>query len=134
MRRHGLADFIRVIGGDYSEEAGVAAAQTLMAESPLPTAVVTGNDHCAKGLLDAFSAAGVKVPDDVSVVGFDDSQYARLVPLGLTTIRQDIPGLAKAAVGAIAERVDGHRGAAKRIVLSPSLVVRGSTGPPRSKR
>jgi DNA-binding LacI/PurR family transcriptional regulator len=134
MRRHRLADFIQVISGDYSEAAGVAAAHVLMAKPPLPTAVITGNDHCAKGLLDAFSAAGVKVPDDVSVVGFDDSQYARLVPHGLTTIRQDTPGLAKAAVGAIAERVDGHRGAAKRIVLPPTLVVRGSTGAPRTVR
>src|SRR5260370_42582463 len=86
MRRHGLADCIRVIPGDHTEDSGLRAPGTLLRQSELPTAALAFNDHCAVGLLDALSRAGVDVPGSVSVVGYDDRPLARLGHVHLTTV------------------------------------------------
>jgi DNA-binding LacI/PurR family transcriptional regulator len=132
MRRQGLADQVRVLAGDPTEAAGARAAQTLLAEGDgLPSAVVAYNDHCALGLLDALSRAGVEVPGDVSLVGYDDTSLSRLAHVNLTTVSQDARRQAEHAVAAAVERLDnGRRGRRREIVLAPHLVVRGSTGPP----
>jgi DNA-binding LacI/PurR family transcriptional regulator len=131
MRRHRLGGHLQVIGGDHTEAAGTRAAQALLeAGRPLPTAVVAFNDHCALGLLDAFSRAGVGVPADVSVVGYDDSSLSRLAHVNLTTVSQDARRQAEHAVAAAVGRLDHGRTAAGEVVLAPHLVVRGTTGPP----
>jgi DNA-binding LacI/PurR family transcriptional regulator len=132
MRRHDLADHVRVLPGDHTEAAGARAARTLLDEGGrLPTAVVGYNDHCALGLLDAFNRAGVDVPADISVVGYDDSSLSRLAHVNLTTVSQDARRQAEHAVAAAVERLeDGHRDGHREIVLAPHLVVRGTTGPP----
>ena len=132
MRRHGLAEHIRVLPGDHTEAAGARAARTLLDEGgELPTAVVAYNDHCALGLLDAFSRAGVEVPGLVSVVGYDDSSLSRLAHVNLTTVSQDARLQAEHAVAVAVERLeDGRRDGHREIVLAPHLVVRGTTGPP----
>jgi len=131
MRRHRLGGHLQVIGGDHTEAAGTRAAQALLeAGRPLPTAVVAFNDHCALGLLDAFSRAGVGVPADVSVVGYDDSSLSRLAHVNLTTVSQDARRQAEHAVAAAVGRLDHGRSAAGEVVLAPHLVVRGTTGPP----
>src|SRR5215217_89761 len=130
MRRHGLAGHVRVIAGDHTEAAGTRAAQALLAGGALPTAVVAYNDSCALGLLDAFNRAGVGVPADVSVAGYDDSSLARLAHVNLTTVSQDARGQAEHAVAAAVERLDGGRVRPREVVLAPRLVVRGTTGPP----
>ncbi|MCQ8194986.1 LacI family DNA-binding transcriptional regulator [Streptomyces rugosispiralis] len=132
MRRHGLADHIRVLPGDYTEESGARAARDLLARPELPTAVIAGNDRCAHGLLGTLLRAGVRVPEDVSIVGYDDSQLARLSFIDLTSVRQEAAEAAELAVRAAAERLDEGRTADRDIVLDPTLVVRGSTGPPRT--
>ncbi len=119
----------RVVPGGYDEAAGSAAASALRRD--LPTAVVAANDRSAIGLLDAFVRAGVRVPQDVSVVGYDDSALARLAHVDLTTVSQEGHLQAVRAVAAALERLDGDREAATESVLAPRLVVRGSTGPPR---
>ncbi|HEV2823799.1 MAG TPA: LacI family DNA-binding transcriptional regulator, partial [Actinomycetota bacterium] len=107
MRRHRLGGHLQVIGGDHTEAAGTRAAQALLeAGRPLPTAVVAFNDHCALGLLDAFRRAGVAVPADVSVVGYDDSSLSRLAHVNLTTVSQDARRQAEHAVAAAVERLD----------------------------
>ena len=130
MRRHGLADHVRVIGGDHTEAAGTRAARALLDGGALPGAVVAYNDSCALGLLDAFNRAGVEVPGEVSVAGYDDSSLARLAHVNLTTVSQDARGQAEHAVAAAAERLDGGRVRPREVVLAPRLVVRGTTGPP----
>ncbi|HWD42613.1 MAG TPA: LacI family DNA-binding transcriptional regulator [Actinomycetota bacterium] len=131
MRRHGLADHVLVLPGDHTEAAGARAARALLEEGGLPTAVVAYNDACALGLLDAFNRAGVDVPADVSVVGYDDSSLSRLAHVNLTTVSQDARGQAEHAVAAAVERLeDGRRDGHREIVLAPRLVVRGTTGPP----
>jgi DNA-binding LacI/PurR family transcriptional regulator len=131
MRRHRLADHVRVIAGDHTEAAGTQAARTLLSEGrPLPTAVVAFNDSCAVGLLDAFNRAGVEVPGEVSVVGYDDSSLSRLAHVNLTTVSQDARRQAEHAVAAAVERLDDRRSTSREVVLAPHLVVRGTTGPP----
>jgi DNA-binding LacI/PurR family transcriptional regulator len=131
MRRHRLAGQVRVIGGDHTEAAGARAAGLLLDEGrPLPTAVVAYNDHCAVGLLDTLNRAGVEVPAEVSVVGYDDSSLSRLAHVNLTTVSQDARGQAEHAVAAAVERLDGGRTIPREVVLAPRLVVRGTTGPP----
>jgi DNA-binding LacI/PurR family transcriptional regulator len=92
--------------------------------------VVAANDRSAVGLLDVFLREGVHVPGDVSVVGYDDSALARLVHVDLTTVSQEAGAQAVHAVAAAVERLDGDRTAPREVVLSPRLVVRGTTGPP----
>jgi DNA-binding LacI/PurR family transcriptional regulator len=132
MRRHGFQDDIRVLSGDYTEEAGAAAGRLILSEGQLPTAIFAANDRCAHGLLDTLIRAHVDVPGEVSVVGYDDSEVARLSFINLTTVRQDAAVMAEQAVQAVVERLDHGRSQARDIVLEPSLVVRGTTGPPRS--
>jgi DNA-binding LacI/PurR family transcriptional regulator len=130
MRRHGLADQLRIIPGDHTEAAGAQAARRLLADGALPTAVMASNDRSALGLLDALNRAGVDVPGAVSVVGYDDSTLSRLAHVNLTTVSQDARRQAKHAVAAAVERLDEGRTANREVVLSPHLVVRGTTGVP----
>jgi DNA-binding LacI/PurR family transcriptional regulator len=129
MRRHGLERDVLVLPGDHAEGAGIAAAHTLLAAGELPTGVVTFNDQVAVGLLDGLARAGVHVPADVSVVGYDDSSLARMAHVDLTTVSQQPHQQAEDAVAAAVERLDGGRVEDRRIVLPPRLVVRGTTGP-----
>src|SRR5205823_6304647 len=130
-RRHHLQDHVRVLPGDYTEEAGAKAARTLLQEDQLPTAIFAANDRSAYGVLGTLSRAGVRIPEDVSVVGYDDSRMARLSFIDLTTIRQDTKHLAELAVEAAAQRLDEGRTTPREIVLKPTLITRGSTGPAR---
>jgi DNA-binding LacI/PurR family transcriptional regulator len=131
MRRRGFASHLRIISGDHTEEAGILAATVLTAEETLPTAVITSNDRCAVGFLDALSRLGVAVPGAVSVVGYDDSALARLAHVDLTSVSQDAHGQAGQAVALAVERLENGRAEPREVVLTPHLVVRGTTGPPR---
>jgi DNA-binding LacI/PurR family transcriptional regulator len=131
MRRIGLADFAQVIPGGESEEHGAAAARELAQR--LPDAVITYNDRCAVGLLDVFARSGVDVPGDVSVVGYDDLQIARLPYLRLTTVSQDTGKLAELAVQRAVDRLSGAEVTDHEIVLAPHLVVRGTTAAARAR-
>ncbi|WP_034213930.1 LacI family DNA-binding transcriptional regulator [Actinoplanes subtropicus] len=130
MRRAGLV--AEVLPGDHTEEGGVRAGRRIVAEHVLPTAVVASNDRLAVGVMDAFVRAGVDVPGQVSVVGYDDSTLARLAHIDLTSVNQDAPAQARSAVEAAVSRLDAGRTFRTETVLVPHLVVRGSTAPPRS--
>jgi DNA-binding LacI/PurR family transcriptional regulator len=130
MRRHGLAGRARVVPGDHTEEAGSRAGRLLTGAGTVPTAVVTFNDRVAVGLLDTLTRAGLDVPGDVSVVGYDDSPLARLAHIGLTTVSQNSRELTRHAVAAVVERLEGARTGAREVVLPPRLVVRTTTAPP----
>jgi DNA-binding LacI/PurR family transcriptional regulator len=119
-----------ILRGDYSEESGADAARRLLAENRLPTAVVASNDQMAAGLMTTLMRAGVSIPEDISVTGYDDSRVAQLSYIDLTTVRQDSTELAKVSLTtAIARMADTHR-QAQNYVLTPRLVVRSSTGAP----
>ena len=135
MRRHGLESEIRVIPGEHTEQSGIETGRLLLAERerglPLPTAVLAGHDRCAMGLLMPLARAGVEVPRDMSVVGYDDSHLSHLMPIGLTTVRQDAVLMAEHAVRFAVERLENPQLEPREAVLDPKLVVRGTSGPPR---
>jgi LacI family transcriptional regulator len=132
MRRHGNADHVRVVAGGPTEADGWRAAEDLLWLDQLPTAVTIFNDHCAVGLIDRLTRAGIAVPDAVSVTGYDNTPIAQFAAINLTTVSQEAHTLAEWAVRAAIERLDGAREEARESILQPRLVVRGSTGPARS--
>ncbi|MEU5770465.1 LacI family DNA-binding transcriptional regulator [Streptomyces asoensis] len=132
MNRHGLAGHVRVLPGGPTEEDGADAARGLLATGPRPTAVMAFNDRCATGALDVFLRAGVRVPGEISVVGFDDSRLARLAHIDLTTVGQDATRLARLAVERAVARLENGPAATGEEVVAPRLVVRGTTAPPRA--
>lgn len=118
--------------GGLTEREGAAAATSMLESSDLPTAVFAFNDRCALGVIDTFIRAGVSVPQQVSVLGFDDSPLAGLAHIDLTTIRQDSAGLASAATQRLVGRLDDAASDGKPVDITrePTLIVRGSTAPP----
>lgn len=115
--------------GGLTEREGAAAATAMLDSKALPSAVFAFNDRCALGVMDVLIRAGVSVPQQISVLGFDDSPLAGLAHVDLTTIRQDSAGLARAAVQRLVARLDGDAadGGAVDITREPTLIVRGST-------
>ncbi|CAM5234342.1 LacI family DNA-binding transcriptional regulator [Streptomyces aurantiogriseus] len=130
MRRHGLDDHIRILHGDHTEAAGERAARKLLEGDSLPTAVLTYNDPSAIGVLAALARAGVSVPGEVSVAGYDDDALSRLSCFNLTTVSQNAEEQARHAVTAAVERLDQDRTEPREVVLAPRLVVRGTTAAP----
>jgi DNA-binding LacI/PurR family transcriptional regulator len=115
---------------DYFEEVGSAAARLLLQRPQLPTAIVAPNDHTAVGVLQVLIRNGVRVPQDVSITGFDDAPLARLSAIDLTTVRQD-PGLmGVAAVDAAVRRIENASLRPSQTVIETSLIIRGSTSAP----
>lgn len=117
-----------VIAGDWSAGSGYAAVDAVRDAGA--TAVFAANDQMALGLLSALHAAGLAVPDDVSVVGFDDTPDAAFYWPALTTVRQDFDELARRAVAAA---IGGTGAAASALPpVAPVLVPRASIAPPRT--
>jgi LacI family transcriptional regulator len=110
-------------------EAGAAAVPAILGAVPAPTAVMCLNDTAALGLLDGLQAEGVRVPADLSVVGYDDLPFARRLAPPLTTVGQPSYQLGQVAAELLLD--EGRPGHAHReIRFRPELVVRGSTAPP----
>lgn len=129
MKRHGLADAIDIIDGDFTERSGMLAAQELLSRRRRPTAVCAANDQSAIGLLDQLLRAGVDVPGDIAVAGYDDSMLARLAHIDMTTVSQEPRQQAERAVRAVVERLDENRHERVDVLLEPRLVVRHTTVP-----
>ncbi|MEV4471488.1 LacI family DNA-binding transcriptional regulator [Nonomuraea salmonea] len=119
--------------GDFTGNSGYRLATYLVTrhEAEPPTAIFTGNDQMAMGVLAAFAELGVRVPQDVSLVGFDDIPGAAYLVPALTTVRQDFLGLGERCVEQLLGRIKGDAPATERI--PPELVVRRSTAPPRDQ-
>lgn len=121
---HGL-----IIPGDYTLETGTAAGRRLLTRPDLPTAVFCTSDEMALGLIRALTSAGVKVPDRVSVAGFDDIEFAAATEPALTTIHQPRRELGQTAARVLIDLLHA-RPAAERILLETDLVVRDSVRSP----
>lgn len=121
-----------LISSAFSVEGGREAVRAWMAErvgEPLPDAVFCANDAIAVGCLEAFAEAGLRVPDDVSVAGFDDTQAARTTVPQLTTVRQPLRAMGRRAVEVLLAAIDRQTGgatAAKPIIFPVQLVTRAS--------
>ncbi|KRE89892.1 LacI family DNA-binding transcriptional regulator [Arthrobacter sp. Soil764] len=131
LRRAGIAlDPALMVPGDFSIEAGEAATRKLLELPDRPTAIFTGNDDQALGAYRAARSAGLRIPEDLSVIGFDDIPAAEWIEPGLTTIRQPVVQMAETAMRALLRHLDGDEELPQRIELGTELVVRGSTAPP----
>jgi DNA-binding LacI/PurR family transcriptional regulator len=131
MRRRGISSEANVIAGAHNESAGAEAARAMLSERRLPTAILAGNDRCALGLLDVFTRAGINVPGDLSLIGYDDSALSDNPRIDLTTVHQDAGALADHAVRLVVAMVEERADTDLDIVLKPSLVIRGTTAAPR---
>jgi DNA-binding LacI/PurR family transcriptional regulator len=119
------------LAGDWSARSGYEAG-LMLARIPELTAVFTGNDQMALGLLLALSERGLSVPGDVSVVGYDDGEDVGYYNPPLTTIRQDFRAVGRRGIEMLVAQIESGERADEHAVIDPELVIRGSTGPCKS--
>ncbi|WP_280304172.1 LacI family DNA-binding transcriptional regulator [Nocardia abscessus] len=132
MQRHGLEPM--VVASEHTDSAGMAAVRRLLnlfSRDNFPTALVCGNDFNAVGAMSALEEAGLRVPEDVSVVGYDNTSLAALRHVALTTIDQPRTQMGRLAIEALTERLRDGRTAPVRRRVEPALVVRSTTAAPR---
>jgi LacI family transcriptional regulator len=136
MSELGLAiDDDRVaVGVAYAEEEGARLTRDLLNRGETPTAIVAGNDLMALGCIDALRDAGLGVPGDVSVVGFNDMDFSERFCPPLTTIRVPHHELGVQAAELLLERLASPASETRHVVLPVELVVRGSTAPAAAGR
>ncbi|WP_035831434.1 LacI family DNA-binding transcriptional regulator [Kaistia adipata] len=128
MTKHGLEDEIRILDGAYTIDAGAEAARRILGDSaPRPTAIFSCNDMTAIGLINEFMKAGVAIPGDLSVIGYDDITLAGTETLSLSTIHQSARDLATAGVTAMIDRLNAPDAPVSKILVPPRLVARRST-------
>lgn len=130
MTEAGLGEYATVLSGDFTEESGYHAGKQALEAAVRPDAIFAANDMMAIGCLSALAEAGIRVPDDIAVAGFDDIPMARYVSPPLTTVRVRIAELGEAALERLVRMIDADEDSPPepRIVVGTELVVRASTG------
>lgn len=129
MRRHSLAPYIMVEAADATEEGGRAAAIALLTRDPRPTAVFAANDVVALGVLAAAAELGLRVPDDLSVVGYDNTHLSASRHISLTSVDQPRRAMGRSAAALLSDRIGEPAKGARLREIQPELIVRRSTGP-----
>lgn len=122
---------IELKGDDPTPTLGYPFAKQLLERKQPFTALFAYNDISAIGSICAFQEAGLRVPDDISVVGFDDIQSAAYISPPLTTVRQPLLKMGEIAARTLLGRIEGQMKYVPEIAIEPELVVRRSSGPPR---
>jgi LacI family transcriptional regulator len=121
-----------VVEGDFFHDSGFAAAQRLLELPEPPDAIACASDSMAVGAMVAIEQAGLRVPDDIAVTGFDDADYAATVVPALTTVRQNALGMGTAAGEAILRMLEKPDSSPPVVLIETELIVRESSGaPPR---
>jgi LacI family transcriptional regulator len=132
LKECGIApDPARIIEGDHTLEGGIASMERLLAAKKMPTAVMCSNDMTAIGVLHKLYRAGLRVPDDLSVIGFDDIHITEVTIPPLTTVQMSRFELARAAVTALRAHVEQPESSKREYNIQTKLIVRESTGFPR---
>ena len=126
-------DFV-VMNGDFSIESGAAAAERLLGRREAPTAIFCFNDEMAMGAIETAKRRGLRVPLDLSVMGFDDIRFARCVDPPLTTVAQPMRAIGEGTVRLLLEILNGGELAPQSVTLPHTLTIRSSTAPPRASR
>lgn len=130
LRAAGLdADPALEVRGDYSMAAGQQAAQALLRAAPVPSAVFCDNDTMAMGVITGLHEAGLAVPGDISVMGFDDIVFARGYAPPLTTVHQPRHDIGVQALALLMRRMAGEQLSLQPIVLPTHIAMRASTAP-----
>ncbi|MFC8428344.1 LacI family DNA-binding transcriptional regulator [Streptomyces sp. NPDC057253] len=132
MRDFGLDEEIDVVSTTYTQEGGYEGALELLARPRRPTAVFAGADVVAMGVLEAVAEAGLSVPGDISVVGYDNTTFAALGPISLTSVDQAGNEIGRNAARLLLERIADRAKPSVRIRLTPTLVARRTTAAPRA--
>lgn len=122
-----------VVPGDFRVPSGIAAGRALLALPAPPTAIFVSNDEAAMGVLSAIHAAGFRVPEDISVAGFDDIPFAEAFDPPLTTIRQPRLAMGEQAMAMLHAMLEGSPPAQHAVTLPTELIIRRSTGPCRDR-
>lgn len=131
-REHNAGRQVVVVNGDFSVESGIAGAAQLLARHPRPTAIFCFNDEMAIGVLDYARRSGLTVPNDLSVVGFDDIRFARYMNPALTTISQPMLDIGRETVRLLLGILLGKLAKPVSVTLPHKLEIRASTAaPPR---
>ena len=133
MRQHGLGDHVRSLRGAFTEAGGERGMGTILESGDVPTAVFVANDLAAMGVLAAVDRVGLRVPEDISIVGYDDIITSHSPRVGLTTVAQPSVEIGRTAVILLLERTEQGRTESRHVVLAPRLVARGSTAAPRAR-
>ncbi|MFB9681041.1 LacI family DNA-binding transcriptional regulator [Streptosporangium vulgare] len=129
MLARDLGEGIDLVATSFTEEGGYEGARQLLDRPVRPTAIFAGADVAALGVLRAAYEAGLSVPGDLSVAGYDNIGIASLEPISLTSVDQDGHVIGATAARLLVERIEG-RGRSVLLSVSPTLVVRGTSGPP----
>ncbi|MBW4438395.1 MAG: LacI family transcriptional regulator [Pleurocapsa minor GSE-CHR-MK-17-07R] len=130
LQHHRIAyDESLVIEGDYMTKSGYSGAKRLLSLEQPPTAIFASNDLTAFGVLDAIHETGLRIPEDISVVGFDDIPLASLAYPKLTTVRQPLVQIGQVAVRLLLEKLENPEREARRVTLATELIVRDSSAP-----
>ncbi|WP_322983339.1 LacI family DNA-binding transcriptional regulator [Streptomyces sp. S584] len=119
-----------VRSGDFTYETGLLGATALLSLQEPPTAVFAGNDEIAAGVIETARARGLRIPEDLSVVGFDDTSLARMTTPPLTTVRQPLREMGGTALRTALRLANGEKIESHHIELATELVVRASSAPP----
>lgn len=134
LRRVGIAEDPRLVReGNSLVQGGIDHGRALLDLLEPPTAIVSGSDEQAYGIYLAARERGLTIPDDLSVVGFDDVDLCQWVQPTLTTVRQPLVDMAREATRMVIESARGRTLAHPRVELATSIVVRESTAPPRQR-
>jgi LacI family transcriptional regulator len=121
-----------VVDANFEIVEGLRAARRLLDLHEPPTAIFAFNDNIAIGVLQAARERGIGIPDDLSVIGFDDVEAAEIVTPRLTTVRQPLEEMGRMAVSLLERLIEGQRMDALHVELRTQLVVRETTAPPRA--
>jgi LacI family transcriptional regulator len=124
-----------IIEGDYQQQTGYETTKNLLQSvDPPPTAIFASNDLSAFGAMDATRECGFRIPDDISIIGFDDIPQAALVYPKLTTVRQPLEQMGQVAGKMLLEQIEDPSRPPQRVTLATQLVIRDSCRPYQTQR
>ncbi len=120
-----------IVPSSFDEQGGYAAATALLSTDPRPTAILAANTRAAIGAMAAAHSLGVTIPEDLSIIGFDEIPIAEFLQPPLTTLRRPLADMGARAVQLLLELIDGRSVTSEMLEAPSELIVRGSTAPPR---
>ena len=130
MAGAGLTPFA-IVDGKFDRDIAAASTHQLMSDDTRPDAIFVGNDHMAFAVMDAIRASGLRIPHDVSVIGYDDVPLSAWPAYDLTTVRQPVNRMVEATVTTLLAQITGTDSYTQTIEIEGPLIRRSSSKPPR---